>query len=132
MKFMMLMIPGVYQKGKEVKDDFAPDVEDVAKMSKYNDELIKAGAMITGEGLHPSSKGARVNYPGGNAVVTDGPFTESNEVLGGYWMIKAASLQEAIDWAKKIPAREDDMVEVRQVFEMEDFPEEVRKAAETH
>ena len=133
MRFMMLMIPGVYQgaEGKKVKADFAPDVEDVAKMEKYNEELSKAGALISLDGLHPLTKGARVSFAGGKPKVTDGPFTESKEVLGGYWMIQVKSKEEAVDWAKKVPARSDDVIEVRQVFEMSDFPPEVQKAADS-
>jgi hypothetical protein len=130
---MMLMIPGVYQgaEGQKVKPDFAPDAENVAKMMKYNEELAKAGALISGEGLHPMTKGARVSFAGGKARVTDGPFTESKEVLGGYWMIQVKSKEEAVDWAKKVPALSDDVIEVRQVFEMADFPPDVQKAAES-
>lgn len=133
MRFMMLMIPGVYQgaEGKRVKSDFAPDAEDVAKMGKYNEELVKAGALISLDGLHPLTKGARVSFAGGKAMVTDGPFTESKEVLGGFWMIQVKSKEEAVEWAKRVPARSNDVIEVRQVFEMSDFPPEVQKAAES-
>ena len=133
MRFMMLMIPGVYQgaEGKKVKSDFAPDVEDVAKMGKYNEDLAKSGALLSADGLHPLTKGARVSFAGGKAKVTDGPFTESKEVLGGFWMIQVKSKEEAVDWAKKVPARSDDVIEVRQVFEMSDFPPDVQKAAES-
>jgi len=128
---MMLMIPGVYQgaEGKKVKPDFAPDVDDVEKMDKYNEELSKAGALISLDGLHPLTKGARVSFAGGKPLVTDGPFTESKEVLGGYWMIQVKSKEEAVEWAKRVPARSNDVIEVRQVFEMLDFPPEVQKAA---
>jgi hypothetical protein len=131
MRFMMLMIPGVYQgaEGKKVKPDFAPDVDDVEKMDKYNEELSKAGALISLDGLHPLTKGARVSFAGGKPLVTDGPFTESKEVLGGYWMIHVKSKEEAVEWAKRVPARSNDVIEVRQVFEMSDFPPEVQKAA---
>ena len=130
MRFMMLMIPGVYQgaEGKKVKPDFAPDVEDVAKMGKYNEELAKSGALLSGDGLHPLTKGARVSFAGGKPLVTDGPFIESKEVLGGYWMIEVKSKEEAVAWAKRVPARSNDVIEVRQVFEMSDFPPEVQKA----
>ena len=133
MRFMMLMIPGVYQgaEGKKVKADFAPDVEDVEKMTKYNEELTKAGALISLDGLHPLNKGARVSFAGGKPKVTDGPFTESKEVLGGFWMIQVKSKEEAVDWAKRVPARSDDVIEVRQVFDMSDFPPEVQKAGES-
>jgi hypothetical protein len=134
MRFMMLMIPEVYQGAhtKNLKPDFAPDVEDVEKMTKYNEDLTKAGALISLDGLHPSNSGARVSYAGGKPKVTDGPFTESKEVLGGYWMINVKSRDEAIEWAKRIPARSGDVVEVRQVFDMEEFPPDVRKVAESN
>jgi len=100
-------------------------------MMKYNEELAKAGVLISLDGLHPTSKGARITFPGGKAKVTDGPFTESKEVLGGYWMIQVKSREEAIEWAKKIPAGDAKFVEVRQVFEITDFPEDVQKAADS-
>jgi hypothetical protein len=133
MRFMMLMIPEVYQgaRGKNISPDFAPDVDDVEEMTRYNEALTKAGALIALDGLHPLSHGARVSYAGGKPNVTDGPYTEAKEVLGGYWMIKVNSKEEAIDWAKRVPARSGDVVEVRQVFDMEDFPPEVQKAAES-
>ena len=131
MRFMMLMIPGVYQgaEGKKVRADFAPGADDVEKMTKYNEELAKAGALISLDGLHPPTKGARVSFAGGKPKVTDGPFTESKEVLGGYWIIEVKSKEDAIDWAKRVPARSDDVIEVRQIFDMSDFPPEVQKAA---
>lgn len=132
MRFMMLMIPDVYQGGKELAPDFAPSAEDVAAMMKYNEDLAKAGVLVALDGLTPPQVGARITYPGGNAVATDGPFSEAKEVLGGYWMINVASREEAIAWAKKVPANEGDIVEVRQVFEMSDFPEDVQQAAENH
>lgn len=133
MRFMMLMIPGVYQgaEGKNVGSDFAPSAEDVAKMTKYNEDLAKAGVLISLDGLQPIAKGARVSFPGGKAKVTDGPFTEAKEVLGGYWMIQVNSKDEAVDWAKRCPARGGDIIEVRQVFEMSDFPSDVRDAGES-
>jgi len=133
MRFMMLMIPEVYQgkAGKNIASDFAPGAEDVAKMNIFNEELARAGALIALDGLHPATTGARVSYSGGKPKVTDGPFTEAKEVLGGYWMINVKSRDEAIAWAKKVPAQDGDVVEVRQVFEMEEFPEEVRRAGES-
>jgi hypothetical protein len=100
-------------------------------MGKYNEDLAKSGALLSADGLHPLTKGARVSFAEGKAKVTDGPFTESKEVLGGYWMIQVKSKEEAVDWAKKVPARSDDVIEVRQVFEMSDFPPEVQRAAES-
>ena len=133
MRFMMLMIPEVYQgtKGKNVGPNFAPPADAVEKMTKFNEDLVKAGALITGDGLHPLSSGARVSYAGGRPHVTDSPFTESKEVLGGDWMIQVKSKEEAIEWAKRIPAASGDVVEIRQVQEMDDFPPEVQKAAKS-
>jgi hypothetical protein len=133
MRFMMLMIPAVYQgaSGRKTGAGFTPPAEGVERMRKYNEELAKAGALISLDGLHPPSTGARVSFKSGRPSVTDGPFAESKEVLGGYWMIQAKSRQEAIDWAKRVPADEGDTIEVRQVFDMADFPEDVRKAGDS-
>jgi hypothetical protein len=133
MRFMMLMIPAVYQgdKGRKAGADFAPSAEAVEKMMKYNEELAKAGAFISLDGLHPPVTGARITFPGGKPKATDGPFTESKEVVGGYWMIQATSREEAIEWAKRVPAEEGDVIEVRQVQEISEFPEEVRRAADS-
>lgn len=133
MRFMMLMIPGVYQgaAGQKVAPDFAPDAEAVAAMMKYNEDLAKAGVLLSLDGLHPATNGARVTFQGGKATSTDGPFAEAKEVLGGYWIIKVNSKEEAVDWAKRVPAGEDDIIEVRQIFEMEEFPEDVQKAADS-
>lgn len=126
MRFMMLMIPLGYETAAP---DVKLDPERVAAMMRYNEALKDAGVLITLDGLHPPSMGARVSFPGGKPVVTDGPFTESKEVLGGYWMIEVASRQEAIDWAKKCPASENEIIEIRQVQEMSDFPPDVQEAA---
>jgi hypothetical protein len=133
MRFMMLMIPGVYQgaKGQKVGADFAPSAEAVKKMTEYNEQLAKAGALISLDGLHPPSTGARVSFKGGKPKVTDAPFTESKELLGGYWMIQVKSRDEAINWAKRVPAEEGDAIEIRQVFDMADFPEDVRRAGDS-
>ncbi len=132
MRFMMMMIPAVYQgkQGAKAGADFAPPADGVEKMMKYNEALAKAGALVALDGLHPPSMGARVTFAGKKPHVTDGPFTESKEVLGGYWLIKAKSREEAIEWAKRVPAEEGDVIEVRQIFDMEEFPEDVRKAGE--
>src|SRR5206468_10994915 len=106
-----------------------PDPERVAAMMKYNEALQKAGVLLSLDGLHPPSMGARVSFSGGKAKVTDGPFAEAKEVLGGYWMIQVKSKEEAIEWAKRCPMPDGDIVEVRQVQEFEDFPPEVQKAA---
>jgi hypothetical protein len=98
-------------------------------MTRYNEELHKAGILLAMDGLHPPSAGARVTFPGGKPRVTDGPFPEAKEVLGGFWMIDVKSKQEAIEWAKKCPGGDDMTIEIRQVHEFDDFPEDVRKAA---
>jgi hypothetical protein len=126
MRFMMLMIPLGYETAKP---DVQLDPERVAAMMKYNEALKDAGVLVTLDGLHPPSMGARVSFATGKPVVTDGPFTESKEVLGGYWMIEVASREEAIAWAKKCPGSENEIIEIRQVQEMADFSEEVREAA---
>jgi hypothetical protein len=123
MRFMMLMIPGGYQNAAP---GTLPDVKGVAAMMKYNESLQKAGVLLALDGLHPPSMGARVSFPGGRASVTDGPFTETKEVLGGYWIIQVKSREEAIAWASRCPAGEKDVIEVRQVQEMADFPPEVQ------
>ena len=134
MRFMMMMIPRVYQPdtppGEKAGEGFAPPAEAVARMMKFNEKLVKAGALIALDGLHPDSKGARVAFSGGKAKVTDGPFTEAKEVIGGYWMIEAKSKEEAVGWARRCPAADGDVIEVRQVFEMSDFPLDVREAAD--
>jgi hypothetical protein len=99
-------------------------------MMKYNEELAKAGALIALDGLHPMSRGARVAFSGGSPKVTDGPFAEAKEVIGGYWMIEAESKEEAVGWAKRCPAADGDVVLVRQVFEVADFPADVQEAAD--
>jgi hypothetical protein len=134
MRFMMIMIPRVYQPdappGERAENGYAPPAEAVAKMMKFNDELAKAGALIALDGLHPSSKGVRVAFFGRKPKVTEGPFTEANEVIGGYWMIQAKSKEEAVEWAKRCPASEGDVIEIRQVFELSDFPPDVQTAAD--
>jgi hypothetical protein len=126
MRFMMLMIPQGYEAAPP---GTMPPAEAVAAMMKYNEAMKQAGILITLDGLHPPSMGARVSFAGGKPVVTDGPFTESKEVIGGYWMIEVASLQEAIAWARKCPAGGNEIIEIRQVQEMADFPTDVQDAA---
>jgi len=126
MRFMMLMIPrGGYET---VSPDAMPSAEAVAAMMKYNKTLKEAGVLITLEGLHPPSAGARISFESGKPVVTDGPFAESKEVIGGYWMIDVNSREEAIAWAKRCPASTHEMIEIRQVHEMADFPPDVQEA----
>ena len=127
MRFMMLVIPKGYESAKP---GTMPPAEAVAKMMKFNEELQQAGALIALDGLHPPSMGARVTFRQGQApVVTDGPFPEAREVLGGYWMIKVKSKAEAVEWARRCPMMEDATIEIRQVQEMEDFPTDVKQAA---
>jgi hypothetical protein len=126
MRFMMLMIPHGYETAPP---DTMPDPERVSAMMKYNEALKDAGVLITLDGLHPPSMGARVSFATGKPVVTDGPFTESKEVLGGYWMIEVKSREEAIAWAKQCPASNNEVIEIRQVQEMADFPADVQEAA---
>ena len=126
MRFMMLMIPLGYERAPP---DVQLDPERVATMMRYNEALKEAGVLITLDGLHPPSMGARVSFAGGKPVVTDGPFAESKEVLGGYWMIDVGSRDEAIAWAQQCPASDNEIIEIRQVQEMADFPDDVREAA---
>ena len=126
MRFMMLMIPRGYETAAP---GAMPPADAVAAMMKYNQALKEAGVLITLDGLHPPSMGARVSFEGGDVVVTDGPFAESKEVLGGYWMIDVKSLAEAIDWAKRCPASNNEIIEIRRVQEMADFPTDVQEAA---
>jgi hypothetical protein len=123
MRFMMFMYPGISE------EDWEPTAEDVAAMSRYNEELRKAGMLLSLDGLHPPGEGARVDFSDGQATVTDGPFAEAKEVVGGYWLIQARSKDEAVEWASRCPG-ENCAIEVRRVFEIEDFPEDVREAAE--
>ena len=126
MRFMMLMIPRGYEAAPP---GAMPSAEAVAAMMKYNEALKEAGVLITLDGLHPPSTGARVSFESGRPVVTDGPFTESKEVIGGYWMIEVKSREEAIAWAKRCPASSNEIIEIRQVHEMSDFSPEVQEAA---
>lgn len=127
MRFMMLMIPKGYETAQP---DVMPEAKAVEKMMKYTRELQDAGVLLTVDGLHPPSEGARVTFSGGEPTVTYGPFPEVKETLGGFWMIQVKSKEEAIEWAMRCPAADNEMIEIRQVQEMADFPEAVRKAAE--
>jgi len=126
MRFMMLMIPKGYEKAAP---GALPDAKAVAAMMKYNESLQKAGVLLALDGLHPPSMGARVSFSGGKPRVTDGPFAEAKEVLGGYWMIQVKSKAEAVEWASRCPASDNEVIEVRQVQEMSDFPPDVQEAA---
>jgi hypothetical protein len=127
MRFMMLMIPKGYETAQPGID---LDPRRVEAMMKYNEDLAKAGVLLALDGLHPPSTGARVTFEGGRPKVTDGPFAEAKEVLGGYWMIQVRSKEEAIEWAKRCPGGPNEVIEIRQVQEMADFPADVQKAAE--
>jgi hypothetical protein len=121
---MMLMIPKGYESAAA---GAMPSAEAVAAMMRYNESLKKAGVLLSLDGLHPPSMGARVTFPNGKPVVTDGPFAEVKEVLGGYWMIQVRSREEAIEWAKRCPAGPNETIEIRQVQELADFPADVQK-----
>ncbi len=124
MRFMMLIYPGLEREG-----DWMPDAEAVAAMGRYNEELTKAGVLLALDGLHPSSEGARISFADGKRVVTDGPFAETKELIGGFWIIQAKSKEEALEWAKRCPIGGDVVLEVRRIFEMSDFPSELQEAA---
>ncbi|KRB11605.1 YciI family protein [Lysobacter sp. Root690] len=125
MRFMMLMIPQGYESAAP---GTLPSLEQIEAMTAYNHSLQEAGVLIALDGLHPPSMGARISFPKGQKPrVVDGPFPEAKEVLGGYWMLDVASREEAIEWAKRCPASENETIEIRQVMGMEDFPEDVQK-----
>src|ERR1700743_1549722 len=122
MRFMMFMYPEIEES------DWNPSAEAVETMSRYNDELRKAGMLLALDGLRPPEDGASVSFGDGEVKVTDGPFTETKEVVGGYWIIQARSTEEAIEWAKRCPG-ENCRIEVPPIFEMGDFPPEPQGAA---
>jgi hypothetical protein len=126
MRFMMLIIPKGYEKAAP---GTMPDPKAVEAMMKYNESLQKAGVLLALDGLHPPSMGARVSFEGGKPTVTDGPFAEAKEVIGGYWMIQVKSKEEAIQWAMRCPGSGNEVIEIRQVQEFSDFPADVQKAA---
>jgi hypothetical protein len=121
MKFMMLMIPAIYQGGKKLDPGFVPDPNKVEQMGHFNEEMGKALKILDLNGLHPQTKGARVSFARGKATVTDGPFIEAKEVLGGYWLVEAGSKEEVVKWMEKCPADDGDTIEIRQIFGPEDF-----------
>ena len=120
MRFMMIV-----KASKESEAGALPSKELVAAMGKFNEEMIKAGVMLSGEGLHPSSKGARIAYSGQKRTVTEGPFSQTGELIAGFWVIQVKSRQDAMDWASRVPFTNGEVVEVRQVFEASDFPPEI-------
>ncbi len=129
MRFMVMMYPG-----PDAEAGRLPTEHDLAAMGAYNEQLVKAGVMLTGEGLHPTSKGARVRFSGGAPQVSDGPFTEAKEIIGGFWLWQVKSKEEAVEWARRCPASPGQMLELRRVFEAADFGEaftpELRAAEE--
>ncbi len=134
MRFVMFMIPKVYQPetpaSEQAGDGFTPPADAVEKMTKYNEKLAKAGLLVSLDGFHPIARGARVAFNGSKPKITDGPSIRPKEVVGGFWMINAKSKEEAVEWARRVPAEEGDIIEIRQVFEMSDFPPDVRQAAD--
>ena len=125
MRFMMLV-----KASKDSEAGRLPTKELVAAMGELNEAMAKAGVLLAGEGLHPSSKGTRVTYTGGERLMTDGPFAETKELLAGFWMIQTKSRAEALEWASRIPFTDGEVVEVRQVFEASDFPADVLSPGE--
>jgi hypothetical protein len=119
MRFMVIV-----KADKDSEAGVMPSKELLTEMGKYNEELVKAGVMLAGEGLHPSSKGARVKFSGGKRTVIDGPFAETKELVAGFWLWKVKSKEEAIEWLKRAPFDGDTEIEIRQVFEAEDFGDE--------
>ena len=126
MRFMMLMIPKGYQKAAP---GVMPDAKAVEAMMRYNKSLREAGVLLSLEGLHPPSTGARVTFTRGKPKVSNGPFAGAEETLGGFWMIQVKSREEAIEWAKRCPASDNEIIEIRQVQELTDFPADVQVAA---
>jgi hypothetical protein len=126
MRFMMLMIPKGYE---QAKPGAMPDPKAVAAMMKYNESLQQAGVLLAVDGLHPPAEGARVSFSRGKPAVTDGPFAEAKECIGGYWMIQVKSREEAIEWASRCPGGDNEVVEIRRVLEFAEFPPDVQEAA---
>ena len=124
MRFMLMLIYEPAAPGA------LPTAEAITKMMEYNKRLQKAGVLLALDGLLPPSTAARISYADGKPTVTDGPFAETKEVIGGYWIIQVRSREEAIEWAKRAPMSNNEMIEVRQIHEMPDFPEDVQQAAE--
>ena len=122
MRFMMFVYPGDY----ELED---LTVEQVAEMTRFNEELTKAGVVLAMDGLTPPSAGASVTFSGGRGSVTDGPYAEAKEIVGGYWILETKSKEEALEWASRAPMNDGDRIEVRQIAEMEDYPAEIQEAA---
>ena len=122
MRFMVMI-----KADKNTEAGVLPDEKILTEMGKFNEELVKAGVMLAGEGLQPSSKGARIKFSGDKRTVVDGPFTESKELIAGFWLWQVKSREEAIEWAKRCPAGPNEIIEIRQVQELADFPADVQK-----
>ncbi|MET8678987.1 YciI family protein [Streptomyces sp. NPDC004647] len=120
MRFMVLV-----KANEDSEAGVLPSKEMLARMGKYNEDLLKAGVLLAGEGLQPSSKGARIKFSGGKHTVTDGPFTETKELIAGYWLLQVTSREEAIEWVSRAPFEDGEEIEVRQVFEVSDFPADI-------
>ena len=125
MRFMMIMFPKDYESAEP---GWVPDLKGIETMRKYNEQLQKAGVLLALDGLTPpATMSARVTFRSGKSKATDGPFTEAKEVVGGYWVIQVKSREEALEWASRIPGRDSEMVEVRRLFDITDFPADVQK-----
>ena len=128
MRFMMIMFPKVYENAKP---GWVPDLKGIETMQKYNEQLQKAGVLLALDGLTPpATMSARVTFKGGKSKVTDGPFPEAKEVVGGFWIIQVKSREEALEWASRIPGQDTEMVEVRRLFDISDFGAETQKEIE--
>jgi len=123
MRFMVIMYPGAKAEAEAGPTDQLTN-DEVAAMGKFNEELVAAGVILAGEGLQPTRKGARVRFQGGKPTVSHGPFTDAKEIVGGFWLWQVASKEEAIQWAQRCPCGDDAFVELRQVYEMEDFAQD--------
>jgi hypothetical protein len=124
MRFMMLL-----PAPPEVLENMAPNLELVTAMRKYNEDMKKAGVLLASEGLHATSRGKRIKISGGKRLITDGPFTETREVIAGFWIVQAKSPEEALEWANRCPLPEHGLLELRQIFEVTDFAPELQPKA---
>jgi len=123
MRFMMLMIPKSYDA-----TGAPPDLAAFSAMAKYNQALNQAGVLLAVDGLHPPKAAVRVSFPAGKPVVTDGPFTEAKEVVGGFWVLQVKSKEEAVEWAKRCPGQAGCVIELRQIQDVSEFPAEIQRA----
>ena len=132
MRFLVFMIPAVFQpkNGRQTDPDFAPDAEMMTKMSRFNKELKQAGALLAVDGLQPLTLGVRLAFSEEEeTTVTDGAAIDAKEVVGGYWLLQAESIRRVVEWMKRCPAQDGDVIEIRQVAEVTDFPADVQAAA---